>query len=353
MSDAGSGCRCRSTGLLFLVGENVTREHRVRRSVAQCVRAVKDVGRYSGLTPRNHYIKNSNQVPGGEAKVVSVGEREAIVSVNSLPPRANGSAVHIPRWLPRYNSVQLQRSSMVFTAKVSLDTWEQIGRQLLSFSDSVSWWIADWLVYGESEFQDRYEEAIKRTSLSYQTLRNYTWVAREFPPARRRESLSFSHHTELVALEQPEQDYWLRKAEEHNWSRNRLRAEVRRSLRVRRNGDFEEDGDQVLSSDDRAASDELDARTRESASAEADGTLDARHLHLYLSAEEFAQCEKAARSTKQPVTVWAARTLKIAASTMQSYNSNIHRLPGTALVRNCCPAGETARQVTPGRSAGL
>jgi hypothetical protein len=236
---------------------------------------------------------------------------------------------------------------MVFTSKVSLDTWEQIGRQLLSFSDSVSWWIADWLVYGESEFQDRYEEAIKRTSLSYQTLRNYTWVAREFPPARRRESLSFSHHTELVALDQPEQDYWLRKAEEHNWSRNRLRAEVRRSLRVRQNGDFEEDGAHILSSDDH------DARACEAAAVDADGILDSRHLHLYLSAEEFAQCEKAAKSTKQPVAVWAARTLKIAAATMQSYNSNIHRLPGTALVPNCCPAGETARQITTGRSAGL
>jgi hypothetical protein len=75
--------------------------------------------------------------------------------------------------------------------------------------------------------------AIERTSLDYQTLRNYAWVARKFSISRRRDTLSFGHHAEVAALPEPEQDFWLRKAEELGWSRNQIRREVRASLRER------------------------------------------------------------------------------------------------------------------------
>jgi hypothetical protein len=35
--------------------------------------------------------------------------------------------------------------------------------------------------------------------------------------SRRRDTLSFGHHAEVATLSEPEQDYWLRKAEEHRW----------------------------------------------------------------------------------------------------------------------------------------
>jgi hypothetical protein len=99
--------------------------------------------------------------------------------------------------------------------------------------NSSTWWIADWLIYGETAFPERYREGIHRTALCYQTLRNYAWVARRYEMSRRRDSLTFSHHAEVASLEQPEQDYWLRKAEEYSWSRNELRVQVRASLSER------------------------------------------------------------------------------------------------------------------------
>lgn len=108
-----------------------------------------------------------------------------------------------------------------------------MGEQLFAVADSSTWWIADWLVFGESAFLDRYEEAIRKTQLNYQTLRNYAWVARRFDMSRRRGELTFGHHAELAALDKPEQDYWLHKAVEYGWSRNRLRSEVRGSWRER------------------------------------------------------------------------------------------------------------------------
>jgi hypothetical protein len=94
-------------------------------------------------------------------------------------------------------SVQVTKSGLFFPQTPSLRSWEEIGQRVTSISSSSSWWIADWLVYGENMFKDRYLEAVEKTGLNYQTLRNYTWVARRFNHSRRRDNLSFGHHSEV------------------------------------------------------------------------------------------------------------------------------------------------------------
>ncbi|MFH8516599.1 LmbU family transcriptional regulator [Streptomyces gelaticus] len=214
--------------------------------------------------------------------------------------------------MPLNAGVQLHKSGLLFTSKQSLSTWEKVGADLFSFADSSTWWIADWLVYGESAFHDRYEEAVKRTSLSYQTLRNYTWVARRFPLQRRRQALSFSHHLEVVALERPEQDYWLRRAEELGWSRNKLRGEVRGSL-LARQGEIvpQPRAGRAEVGDDNADTIEPASKT---APGGAGPTPESRQLHLYLSAEDLARVERAAKNERTPVEAWAAEMLRRAAA---------------------------------------
>ncbi|MEU5534184.1 LmbU family transcriptional regulator [Streptomyces sp. NPDC020362] len=206
----------------------------------------------------------------------------------------------------RSSGVQLHKSGLLFTANQSFSTWEQLGSELFSFADSSAWWIADWLVYGESTFHDRYEEAIRRTSLSYQTLRNYTWVARRFPLNRRRQGLSFSHHLEVVALEQPEQDYWLRKAEELSWSRNKLRQHVRSSLLIRQG--------ELTRPDTEDEADGVDAAAAGPASTpvilNATSAPEARPLNLQFSAEDLARLERAARRDSESIETWAAKIVR-------------------------------------------
>ncbi|ROP31312.1 LmbU family transcriptional regulator [Couchioplanes caeruleus] len=128
----------------------------------------------------------------------------------------------------------VRKSGMVFPKNLSERSWEQIGSSLRELSNSSAWWLADWLIFGEAAYGwRRYREAIERTGLDYQTLRNYAWVARRFEEHRRRDSLSFAHHAELARLAPAEQDYWLRKAEQQKWSRNELRKAVRASLAER------------------------------------------------------------------------------------------------------------------------
>ena len=122
---------------------------------------------------------------------------------------------------------------MKITRRLSFDDWMNIGRHLSALNTSSAWCLGDWLAYGMERFAGRYREAIEQTGLDYQTLRNYVWVAKQFPLSRRQDKLSFGHHAEVAALSDPERSYWLRRAEELKWSVKHLRHEVRASVKER------------------------------------------------------------------------------------------------------------------------
>jgi hypothetical protein len=111
-----------------------------------------------------------------------------------------------------------------------IESWRQMGEQIQAVTDLSAWWIGDWLVYGQKHYAGRYRRAMEGTSLHYQTLRNYAWVARKFDPDRRRKELTFHHHMEVAALTQEEQDHWLDFAARLNWTRDELRRQIRASI---------------------------------------------------------------------------------------------------------------------------
>ncbi|MGQ0838800.1 LmbU family transcriptional regulator [Actinokineospora sp.] len=120
-----------------------------------------------------------------------------------------------------------KRTALTISQGMPIHAWRNLGRQIHVISDSSAWWLGDWLLYGQAEYPKRYKHAIAETSLDYQTLRNYAWVARQFAPGRRRGKLSFQHHAEVASLPDAEQEKWLTKAEANGWSRNELRRQVR------------------------------------------------------------------------------------------------------------------------------
>lgn len=111
--------------------------------------------------------------------------------------------------------------------------WKRLGEQLGLLSNASSWWVGDWLVYGERRYGSGYREAAEIIGLEYQTLRNYAWVASVFPLYRRRDKLSFQHHAEVASLPEEQQEHWLRAAEDNRWSRNELRRRLRAVRTVR------------------------------------------------------------------------------------------------------------------------
>jgi hypothetical protein len=215
-------------------------------------------------------------------------------------------------------SVILGNTSLKFVHSPSFNVWQEVGARLLTVADSSTWWIADWLVLGESVFQDRYLEAIRKTQLNYQTLRNYAWVARRIERDRRREDLTFGHHAEVAALDQPEQDYWLRRATEYRWPRNRLRSEIRASLRERE----DKKGTREAGLDGADVDDSTCLSERNSIS---------RTLELRVMPGQFELFKSIADGYGMPLHEWAINTLNTMAIAIMS-NGNLKR-PSESLVR--------------------
>ena len=204
-----------------------------------------------------------------------------------------------------YGMKKLSKIGLEVPRNLSFEAWIRLGEELSSFATSSAWCLGDWLIYGETFFSGRYQDAIERTSLDYQTLRNCAWIARKFPVYRRHDGLSFGHHAEVASLPEPEQDYWLRKAKSLGWSRNALRSQVRLSLKERANDAGHENRNPP--------------------------TKDAK-IAIHVTSEQLRDCEKAAETVRLPLNAWIARTLSAAAQevlqTRYSALSGLHRQPG-------------------------
>jgi hypothetical protein len=202
----------------------------------------------------------------------------------------------------RVDNFPMPRAGLDLPQRLPFNRWLTIGNFLSTVHTSSAWCLGDWLLYGEETYPGRYRDAIEQTSLDYQTLRNYAWVARHFPISRRRDALSFGHHAEVASRPASEQDFWLRKAEELGWSRNRLRREVRSSLSERAPGD-EKQGDQKRDKDGR------DGQSPATAGA-SDGTdEESRVLRLEATAERFEHWKGKACESGLSVEAWALHAL--------------------------------------------
>ncbi|NUO97495.1 MAG: LmbU family transcriptional regulator [Nonomuraea sp.] len=192
------------------------------------------------------------------------------------------------------NIAVIQKTGIEFPRRLPFGKWLHVGRVLSTVHSSTAWCLGDWLAFGEDTYVGRYRDAVELCSLRYQTLRNYAWVSRRFPLSRRRDKLSFGHHAEVAALPEPEQDYWLRMAEELGWSRNQLRKEVRASLTER--------------GEPRSV---VRGRTgpAEAPVLLAEGTS----VQLNVAAEEFELWSAAAARANLSVTAWAVSALDEAA----------------------------------------
>jgi hypothetical protein len=195
----------------------------------------------------------------------------------------------------------LPRVGLQFPRQLPFEAWLGVGAQLAAVAGSSAWCLGDWLIYGQAAYGGRYRDAVERTGLDYQTLRNYAWVAGRFELSRRRDTLSFGHHAEVAALPGPEQDFWLRKAEEFRWSTMRLRHEVRASLAERRQASpgLEPGGPATRSQ--RSQREGRDVTVR-----------------VTLTPEQLQSCERAARSQGITLHAWAAQALEQAAEASPS-----------------------------------
>lgn len=125
------------------------------------------------------------------------------------------------------DQVLMTRVGLRIPTALSFAEWERAGQRLAELVDSSAWSLGDWLVFGKAHYSDRYQHAVRAVGLSYQTLRNYAWVAGRFALHRRRAALTFQHHAEVASLPPDIQEILLGQAEENSWTTRRLRSAIR------------------------------------------------------------------------------------------------------------------------------
>lgn len=140
--------------------------------------------------------------------------------------RSNKRPQEIATTLPR--GCRVTAVSLDLPQTLSLTQWQEVGETLGRMERAVQWWIGDWVRFGAHRYGERHAHHIEATGLTYQGINGCQWVASTFELVRRRTNLSWSHHQEVAALEDPsEQDRLLDQAETKGWTRSQLRASVR------------------------------------------------------------------------------------------------------------------------------
>ena len=109
---------------------------------------------------------------------------------------------------------------------LSFEEWAAIGEQLRHVETHRAWWWGEWLLYGEAAFGERYSQAVDGSDYTYAVLKNTAWVARAFPPSRRRYHLPWTMHQAVAHLEPAEQDRLLDWVDETGATRQMLREAV-------------------------------------------------------------------------------------------------------------------------------
>jgi hypothetical protein len=114
-----------------------------------------------------------------------------------------------------------------FHEELSFEEWEALGQKLAPVGKSIGFIIGDWINYGEKRWGDKYEEAMMRTGMAYQTLRIYAHVARRVQLFARTNKLDFVHHLVVAKIKNPEeQQHWLQMAVKHKLGKRRLQKSI-------------------------------------------------------------------------------------------------------------------------------
>jgi hypothetical protein len=101
------------------------------------------------------------------------------------------------------------------------EDWESNVRQLQELANAWQFWAGDLLLYGERRWGEHcYQAILETTGRSAERIRGAMWVCQKVKPELRRESLSFSHHSEVASakLDDSERILLLDKAEEMHLS---------------------------------------------------------------------------------------------------------------------------------------
>jgi hypothetical protein len=115
--------------------------------------------------------------------------------------------------LPIALSHTLTPVSLQLPTDLTAQQWQHVGAALQRLDEARQWWLGDWWIAGH-KYGER-SQLCEEIGIVFGTAANAGTVSRAIETSRRREVLSFKHHTEVCAIDDPDvQDRFLLWCEE-------------------------------------------------------------------------------------------------------------------------------------------
>lgn len=114
---------------------------------------------------------------------------------------------------------------LCYEQKPTYQEWSNHGARLNLADRAVDWLVGDWFVWGEQQFGEEAYQALD--GYMPDQIRKRVFVASRIPLARRRPSLSFTHHALVAGLKPDEQERWLSDTEKHHLTTKELAASIK------------------------------------------------------------------------------------------------------------------------------
>ena len=115
--------------------------------------------------------------------------------------------------------------------------WEKIGSHLKKIGGAVQLWLGDWINFGEKAYGEKYSQATEGTHYELQTLQGYSSIAKRTENTRKKlgsnPTLLLGAHWDLIAdRPEAEQEKWVKKTTDNNWTIKELREAIKESKKV-------------------------------------------------------------------------------------------------------------------------
>jgi hypothetical protein len=112
-------------------------------------------------------------------------------------------------------------------APPNFEDWDSVGQYLRYIHTGTQFWLGDWINYGESNYGEKYAQAVDQTGYDLSTLQSYAWVSRQVPRSNRNEGVAFGHYVNgIAALNPDEQAKWVQKVVEDKLTQAQLKAQL-------------------------------------------------------------------------------------------------------------------------------
>lgn len=130
-------------------------------------------------------------------------------------------------------------TGLIFATDTPIEVWGALTERMIRQSKRLHWAIADAINFGDAAYGEKYAQWVDETGLTVSTLNKIAWVGRKFPQDRRRESVDFTYHEQVAALEPEDQDAVLDAAEDQGLNTAEVRVLARHTKRERQREAFE------------------------------------------------------------------------------------------------------------------